>query len=157
MTAAVVKETTLNSLIREVIDENPLADPWDLAVMVARRTLSEELEGFYTEALVPLIRISLSGRRNSAINANRGGRTVSKKAGRVRDAWQQELDSLIAVGGGVYKPLRDCTAADLAVVIESRVSHIRSVQMQVDHFEALAKALAEQGVETVGELSGPVQ
>lgn len=152
------KTATLNDLVKQVIEENPTSDPWEISKQVVAETPDSAMAGMYLEALVPFVRIALGSRRNGAIHANRTSRpNRSRKVEEIRDAWQKVLDTLHAVGDGVYKPLRDCTVTDLQFVIDSRVRHIESVRAQVDYYEALIAAMYEQSASTVGELSGPIQ
>ncbi|WP_099021201.1 hypothetical protein [Mycolicibacterium palauense] len=152
---------SLSTLINQVIEEHPLSNPWDVAEMVAKLTPDDDARAFYVEALVPSVRIALANKRNAAISATRrtqsgSRRPQSSKVDRVRDAWQAALNALVAVGSNEWKPLRECTAEDLRVVIDGRMRHIESVRSQVSYYERLVDALMDQDVSTVGELSGPV-
>ncbi|QAY08645.1 hypothetical protein SEA_RAJELICIA_72 [Mycobacterium phage Rajelicia] len=150
----------LAELVDNIITAETEVTVESLTATVLRETPDDLLEDFYAEALPFYLRTQINLTRNSAINAAatevRRQPAPSRKMAAVRDYWQQELDSMIAVGDGAYKRLRDCTSADLKVAIETRLAHIQAVQSKINHYESMIEAMTLQGVETVGELSGPV-
>jgi hypothetical protein len=46
----------LNNLIREIADDYPESDPREIAMYVAKLTPQDQVNDFYTEALVPVVR-----------------------------------------------------------------------------------------------------
>lgn len=159
-------ETSLLGLIRQVSDESTSTDVRELAALVAERTPGGLLMEYYVEALAPLVRIVLGQQRLNAAEAvrqgvpikpPRGGRTKSSRAKRVRDQWQEFLNSRLSIGDGVWKLVGEATIEDLRTVIANRVDHIAAVQEQVDHYERIVAAMEEQGVQRVDALSGEVQ
>lgn len=150
----------LTELISKCANEAPVEDVAKLAHTIAEETPGRRLREFYAEALKPLVRIVLGNERNRAAADVRRGRTYSRKTQdfrESRDAWEVYLGAIRAVGGGLYKPMRDCTVADLDFIIKTRENHITSVQIQLDHDRRIREAMIAQGVKRVGQLSGPVE
>lgn len=63
------------------------------------------------------------------------------KAARSRDAYADWLASMLHVGKGVWKPLRDCTRADLLFAAEERGALARRNASQAEMYSSLAEVV----------------
>lgn len=141
----------LNQLIRDVAESAADdAGPVEIA-QAAIDKAGDELAGQFlldlVSALVPTI---LGAQRRGAMGGN-GGR--SPKLERRRSWWARALQSRVAVGGGEWKRLGDCTVDDLRSCIADRESFISSVRGQIEGYEKLIAAMQEHAADTVGELT----
>ena len=140
--------TELRTLVREIADDHPQADPREIARHVAKLTPECEVRAFYTEALIPVVREQLRGERNAALTNAVGSPKIAER----RDWWQKMLASRAHVGDSQWKLLGDCTAVDLRFCIAEREAEITGIQAQAGLYQRLIDALAEHRVAKVADL-----
>lgn len=76
------------------------------------------------------------------------GRSRRARASRLA----RQLGALIAVSDHGRKPLGECSRADIEAQAEKLRDHIRANSRRLETYEALAKAMADAGVDRVGDL-----
>jgi hypothetical protein len=152
---------TLTGLIRQAAEDNPLADPRELARIVAKLTPEDELLAFYEEALVDACRHLLADIRNTAFagptrtqaRAPRSGHTnKSAKVKQRREWWDEVLAAQVHVGRGKWQPIAVCTIDDLEFAKAEREKQIVKLTGTIVHYEQLISLLKRHHKKTVGQL-----
>ncbi|MCZ9634682.1 hypothetical protein [Rhodococcus sp. BH5] len=152
--------TTTAHLIREAIADTKLADPREIAAIVADRTPEDEVRGFYAKMLVQEVRGFLSAERRNVFSQAKDEPTVGKsgmkalsgartRATVARDWWAEFTATKVHVGDQVWKELGDCTFADLRTLHDERASHADRVLQEAHRFDELSKLMEDTGVESV--------
>ncbi|AAN12666.1 gp22 [Mycobacterium phage Omega] len=166
MTAAT--EITLNDAIREVIADNPdVTDVWELAEKVADATPDHLIRDFFIKSLPPQIRIFIGNERNAALNDVRragGGAVRSGKANKSNrtkayaeeNPWAKFLEKQIGTDRG-YVIIKELNHDDVKFLIESRRMAAEAANADADYWARVLAKMELENVETVGELSGPVE
>lgn len=155
--------TTTAHLIREAIADTKLADPREIAAIVADRTPEDEVRGFYAKMLVQEVRGFLSAERRNVFSQAKDEPTVGKsgmkalsgartRATVARDWWAEFTATKVHVGDQVWKELGDCNSADCRALYEERMAHAERVTKEAQPFGQLSKMLDAIGVESIREL-----
>lgn len=161
--------TRLRGIVRLLCDSTDMTDPRDLASAAVARLADDEVRAELEAAAVYTVREVLHTMRNGVIqptdspaglstpdapqvgagrapSPTRHGRTAMMRS------WAAErLRSRIHVGGE-WKMLRDCTLADLAYAAHERRENAARNAAEAERYDRLGKAVAEQGVDTAGDL-----
>jgi hypothetical protein len=138
----------LNDLIRQTIENHPNWHPHKIAATVCELTEPDQLEAFYLALLEPYITQRIGQHRNYTLNQKDA---YSAKVTRRRNWWKQAKAERLPVGDQ-WKFLRECTVADLDIVIELRYRKIGELQGQVEKYEKIRAAMQEHGAATVDDL-----
>jgi hypothetical protein len=156
-----VQEIDLRGLAREVLDTSGSADLHAVADEVYARIHARDRAAALRQALPIVVKQlnSLDRSHPSAGDTHAGAvrpvqgpsRPTRTSATRLREAWQVHLAQRFpAIGGDKF--LRDFTVADVDFAITVREEHLARVAATTARFRAIRKALAEAGVEKVGDL-----
>ena len=145
--------TNLRAHIKATLDSTTLSDPHDVAALVLKDSTAAQRKEWVEEILPAYVADVMRDGRNRSLNHAMGRRTPTKsaKVAGVRDWWSKLLDSRISVGEQ-WKPVGDCTAEDLALVIEARRQKARQINAQADKYEVLLGLLARHNASTIREL-----
>ena len=148
----------LNSLIRQVADQHPdVAEPRELARLVASATHVDDVYEFYEESLIGTVRVLIGHRRQAAMtnalscDMPRTAPPKSAKLQQRRSWWQQMLTERVHVNGA-WKVLGDLTINDLRWCVHERQVNIGRIQKQLDNYSTLIAMMQRYGVATVNEL-----
>lgn len=121
----------LDALIADAMDDPALATPEEVAAKVAERTGSRDLRAAYQQTLLAYVRTRIAVRRQS--NPVTGLRRVpdfgsrpratadgfvSRRVKQIGDWHAELLVTRVALGGGLYKQLGDCTIADMMALAQ---------------------------------------
>lgn len=144
----------LNALIREVAEDNPDADPREIAEKVAKLTEPEKVVQFYAECLVQQVLVVLGQDRRTALggHAKGKGRNTSSKLQDRRQWWSDLLGSRVHIGDSNWKQLGACTVDDLQFCINERAQLIVANQNQMNNFKRLQQLMTKHGAKTVSDL-----
>jgi hypothetical protein len=152
----VTSHPNLTALIRQAAADHPLADPRELAKIVAKLTPEDELMDFYEEALVDACRHVLSDERTTALagphKTRSGHANKSAKVKQRGEWWDTVLAARVHVGAGAWKTVADCTVADLEFAKSERERQIRRITGQIVHYEQLIALLKRHHKRTVRQL-----
>jgi hypothetical protein len=168
--------TFLRDIVNDLIETTNLSDPHDIADEVIAGLATEEDRALALKEAVPVfVRQTLSLRRLASPPVTTTAATTttttatppvttpafkppvrsghdnySHNVAVVRDAWQDRLDTSLAVGVGVYKRLRECTAEDLKWHAKSLRTLADRTYGKADFYEKIAAAIPAGG--TVNDL-----
>lgn len=153
-----MSDFVLRDLVREVLHENNLTDPGDIAEEVLRRIPRGNLRVALGQALRLYVRqINSEGRNRSPDIPAVAAPNQSWKVAGVRDGWQRRLRVLEHVGGSTYKPLANCTYEDLLFCATERRALAERNSARARQYDAWARLLTEHDVKTFGELPAETQ
>ena len=163
----------IRSELSSFIDETELTDPTAISAAFVTKVPAKELRSALEWALREKVRQTLSQRRAAnpiltkdpvVINSDGSVRTrrpasqlnssASVKAASIRERHQKWLRDLVHVDGvNQYKPLGECTYADLMFAAESRRQSAADNLAKAERFEEIAKLVKRKRVKTVADLS----
>lgn len=142
----------LYQLIRDVSGTLPdAATPADIAQAVIDKAGDDLAKQFLLELITAMVGDVLRLDRRAGLNAGR--HSGSKKVARRRDWWARTLQTRVAVGGGQWKRLGECTVDDLRHCILERQLLITQIEGQISNYGGLIASMEKHGVAVVGELT----
>jgi hypothetical protein len=144
----------LNTLIREVADDYPRADPRELARHVAKLTPDESVVDFYVDALIDRIREIIGGNRRNLFDGpdNRSTSNRSPKVEQRRSWWADLLASRVHVGNAEWLQIAECSVDDLKFCIEERRTQIAGYEKQIGNFDRLIRLMRKHKALKVSDL-----
>lgn len=119
------------------------------ALLRQRRSLALSPHGYAAELLeVELAEVELSEPKV----VPKQGPSRRKQAERAGYDWRCALDAQVNLGPNRWKLLRDCNRSEIDAQVQKLHNQIAANKCRADLYEALAKAMADAGVELVGDL-----
>ena len=155
-------EFNLRNTILQVLAESDATEPGDVADLVLRRIKPKDYRAALAQCLRQVVRQTISADRMSkpepTLEESGGCATPSRswKVAGIRSEWRAFMCDRVNVGDS-WKFLGDCTVVDLMVLVECRRDLATRNLARADQYEALAKLLADHGVDHVSELPASVQ
>ncbi|GAA4391572.1 hypothetical protein [Tsukamurella soli] len=142
----------LDSRITQFAAANPGLDPGRITDQILRRATPQERQAWLMQLMGRHVAEVLRG--DELVEVPLPAVTPqprSKKREGIRDHFQAALDQRLSIGGTMRR-LGELTLDDLAEAAAARRNKSRTLLDQADHFDILAKAVADEGVETVEDL-----
>lgn len=153
----------LRSLVREIADQNPTLQPGIIAEKIAQETPENQLQNFYTEALLPFVADVLRQERNRSIKVARrqmlgiGPRSPERRLSPNLDAirhvdWGQVFSKRIHTRNG-WKQIGDCTADELTTQAQQLRAFAEGSIANAEFYEHIAKRMRNTGAATARQLT----
>lgn len=149
---------SLPDAVREVLDTTSLADPDDVAAKVAENVPSNKLRTVVRVLLPAYVREHMRAQRASnpvISDAHRTRSARSSKVAAIRAEHERCLRDRVFTDAG-WKLLGECTYENLVYAANARREDAERNMARAAQYDALAAALQEHGVATVGELPATV-
>lgn len=144
---------SLRTMVLDLIESTDLSDPREIADAVLAGASDAERDAMLAAAVASEVRLILCGHRKSPTGAApKRPAARSAKVRAIRDAWQMMLRGRYSVGGA-WKPLAEFTVEDAQAVAAERRAQAAEAIVWAERFDALAKAIADAGAATAGDLA----